>query len=201
MNSLDIVFSVLLLVFILMGIWKGFFREILGFLGVIGGVFLGIIGFGPVGQKLGNILPGLPPFLLPLVSFIFIFIGFYLLCRILAGILSRLSEKMFLGWLNRLLGGLIGGLKGALLISLFLLLIGFFPFQKALQNVRENSLLYTPLQKLIPTLYDFSTNFTASSQNFEDKITQTLQNLQVKLSEEMIKYLFYGKQDTLHHGK
>ena len=201
MNSLDVVFAVLLLVFVFIGIWKGFFREILGFLGVVGGVFLGIIGFGPVGQTLGHLLPGLPAFLLPLVSFIFIFIGFYLLCRMLASGLSRLSQKMFLGWLNRLLGGLIGGLKGALLISLFLLLIGFFPFQSALQNVRSNSLLYDPLQKLIPTLYNISTNFTPSSRNFENKITQTLQDLQVKLSEEMIKYLFYGKQDSLHHRK
>ncbi len=201
MNSLDIVFGVLLLIFFLIGVWKGFFREVLGFTGVIGGVFLGIIGFGPAGKALGAILPGLPAFLLPLIGFLFIFIGFYLLCRILAGILSKLSQKMFLGWLNRLLGGLVGGLKGALLISLFLLLIGFFPFQSALQSVREDSLLYTPLQKLIPTLYNLGTNLSPSSRNFEEKITRTMQDMQVKLSEEMIKYLFYGKQDTLHHGK
>ena len=125
MNSLDIIFGLILSIFILVGIWKGFFREVLGFIGIIGGLFLALIGFAPIGKLLTSLIPGIPTFIWPFISFILIFIGVYISSRLLAGILSKLSETIFLGWLNRLLGGLVGGLKGALLISLILMLIGF----------------------------------------------------------------------------
>lgn len=196
MNSLDIILGILLTVFIFIGIWKGFFREVLGLLGVIGGVFLAIVGFGPVSQTMNRLLPGLPAFILPFFSFIFIFLAVYISTRLLANLLSTLSQKIYLGWLNRILGGIIGGLKGALLISLLLLLIGLLPFQNALHNARSSSLLFTPLQNFIPAVYDLGEGFHISKTNFQGKITGTLRDAKVKLSDEMIKYLFDGKKDT-----
>ena len=193
MNSLDIIFGLILSIFILAGIWKGFFREVLGFIGIIGGLFLALIGFAPIGKLLTSLIPGIPTFIWPFISFILIFIGVYISSRLLAGILSKLSETIFLGWLNRLLGGLVGGLKGALLISLILLLIGFLPFQGALDNVRDKSLMYEPLQKLIPSAYNFFTGFNVHSNDLEKKITNSLKDAEGKLSEEIIKYFFYGK--------
>ncbi len=196
MNSVDIIFGVLLAFFIIIGLWRGFFREVLGLLGIIGGIFLAIIGFGPLGKILSQYVPGIPAFIWPFLSFIVIFIAVYILSRILAGVLSRISESIFLGWLNHLLGGVVGGLKGAILISLFLLLIGFFPFQSSLENVRQGSLFYDPLQRFLPATYSFVTGFNTSSYRFEEKLVNSLQDARVKLNEQILKYLFYGKQDT-----
>ena len=196
MSSLDIIFGVILSVFILVGIWKGFFREVLGFIGIIGGLFLALIGFAPIGKLLNSLIPGIPTFIWPFISFILIFIGVYISSRLLAGILSKLSETIFLGWLNKLLGGLVGGLKGALLISLILMLIGFLPFQKELDSVRNNSMMYEPLQKLIPSAYNFFTGFNVNSNKLENKITNSLKDTEGKLSEEIIKYFFYGKNSA-----
>ncbi len=194
MSSVDILFGVVLGVFILVGIWKGFFREILGLAGILGGVFLGIVGFGILGKILNNAFPAIPAFLWPFLSFILIFVGVYLASRLLAALLSKLSESLFLGWLNRLLGGLVGGLKGVLLISLVLLLLGFLPFQNSLQSVKQKSMLYAPLQGAIPSLYNLFSGFSFSSQNFELKVVSALENTSVKLNDEIINYLFYGKQ-------
>ncbi len=196
MSSMDIIFAVLLGVFIIIGIWKGFFREVLGFTGIVGGIFVGIIGFGPASKFLSQLLPGMPAFLWPFLSFIFIFIAVYLSSRILAGILSKISEGLLLGWLNRLLGGLVGGLKGAILLSLILLLIGFLPFQSAMRPVRESSRLYDPLQRVIPSIYNMFSDFNLSSRTFENKLTRTLGDAKVKLTDEMINYLYDGKQDS-----
>lgn len=196
MNALDIIFGVLLSVFILVGIWKGFFREILGFVGIIGGLFLALIGFAPIGKILNKIIPGVPTFLWPFISFILIFVGVYIASKLLAGILSKLSETIYLGWLNRFLGALIGGLKGALLMSLILMLVGFLPFQGALDNARKSSLLYEPLQKFVPSIYNFFSGFNVNSGDLEKKITNSLKDSEGKLSEEIIRYFFYGKNSS-----
>lgn len=196
MGTVDILFGVILGIFILIGLWKGFFREVLGFAGIIGGIFLAIIGFGPLGQVLAGLAPGVPAVVWPFLSFILIFVAVYLGSRLLAGLLSKLSESIFLGWLNHLLGGLVGGLKGAAIISLLLLIIGFFPMQGKLQSIRENSMLYGPLQKFVPSIYNLFTGFNTSSYNFENRVTGTLRDAKVKLSDEIIKYMFYGKQDS-----
>ncbi|HFE63157.1 MAG TPA: CvpA family protein [Caldithrix sp.] len=196
MSSIDIIFIAFLAFFAFIGLWKGFFREVLGLAGVVGGVFFGIVFFGPMSKILSRALPGIPAVVWPFLSFLVIFIAVYFSSRLLAGMLSKLSKAIYLGWLNRLFGGAVGALKGAILISIILLLIGFLPFQQALQDVRQQSALYEPLQRLVPIIYNYSTGLSDSSKNFEKKILRTLEGAKVKLSEEMIKYYFYGKKNS-----
>lgn len=196
MNSADLIFVIIIGFFFILGLWKGFFREVLGLVGVIGGIILGILGFGPASQGLSSVIPGVPGVLWPFLSFIIIFVVVYLATRLLAGLLSRLSQFLKLGWLNRLLGGLVGALKGAFLISVFLLLLGFLPVQGSLQTVREQSRLYTPLQRLIPTLYNWSNAFSGSGQNFQKKIEDSFAKAKIKFTQEMINYFYYGKKNS-----
>ncbi|OPX31310.1 hypothetical protein B1H10_08970 [candidate division KSB1 bacterium 4484_188] len=142
----------------------------LGLAGVVGGVFFGIVFFGPMSKILSRALPGIPAVVWPFLSFLVIFIAVYLSSRLLAGMLSKLSKAI--------------------------LLIGFLPFQQALQDVRQQSALYEPLQRLVPIIYNYSTGLSDSSKNFEKKILRTLEGAKVKLSEEMIKYYFYGKKNS-----
>lgn len=191
MSAFDIIFIAILGFFTVLGIWKGFFREILGFVGVVLGAFLAILGFGPVSKIFHRLVPEIPSVIWVFLSFLLIFIAVYLLSRLLAGILSKLSKMVLLGWLNRLLGGLVGALKGAIFISLFLLLLGFLPFQNALQSVRNDSLFYQPLQRFVPLVYNLFSDFSLSSRNLEEQLAHLWEDLQGKLSENAVKYFFY----------
>ena len=191
MSAFDIIFIAILGFFTVLGIWKGFFREILGFVGVVLGAFLAILGFGPVSKIFHRLVPEIPSVIWVFLSFLLMFIAVYLLSRLLAGILSKLSKMVLLGWLNRLLGGLVGALKGAIFISLFLLLLGFLPFQNALQNVRNDSLFYQPLQRFVPLVYNLFSDFSLSSRNLEEQLAHLWEDLQGKLSENAVKYFFY----------
>ncbi len=191
MSAFDIVFIAILGFFTVLGIWKGFFREILGFVGVVLGAFLAILGFGPVSKIFHRLVPEIPSVIWVFLSFLLIFIAVYLLSRFLAGILSKLSKMVLLGWLNRLLGGLVGALKGAIFISLFLLLLGFLPFQNALQNVRNDCWFFQPLQRVVPLVYNLFSDFSVSSRNLEEQLAHLWEDLQGKLSENAVKYFFY----------
>ncbi|MBN2365019.1 MAG: CvpA family protein, partial [Calditrichaeota bacterium] len=183
-------------IFTVWGIWKGFFREVLGFVGILAGIFVAIIGFGTLSRFLHRSIPDVPSTIWVFVSFIALFASVYILSRLLAGFLSKFSSMIFLGWLNRLLGGVIGFLKGAVFISLFLLLLGFFPFQDVLNKARGKSLLYEPLQRVLPVIYNVCNDFSFSSRNFEKKVTVLIEDLQGKLNEKIVDYFFY-KNDEL----
>jgi membrane protein required for colicin V production len=191
MSAFDIIIFTVLSVFTVIGIWKGFFREIFGFLGVIFGALFAILGFGPLSKLLHRLVPDIPAFIWIFLSFIIIFVGFYILSRFLASMLSKLSKIMLLGWLNRLLGGAVGFLKGALFVSLFLLLIGFLPFQDTLQKVRSNSWLYEPMQRTVPIIYNLFSDFSFSSRNLEKKMTELMEDIEGKMNENVIKYFLY----------
>jgi membrane protein required for colicin V production len=192
MNALDVIFSILLSIFILVGVWKGFFKQIFALIGIAAGIFFAIIGFGPLSKVLTQVIPSLPSFIWLILSFLVIFVAIYISCQLLAGLFSKLSQLFLLGWLNRLLGGIIGGIKGITLMSLFLLIVGFLPFQRTLHDVRKDSLMYEPIQRFIPTVYNLVTGFSFNSRDLENKIIEILKDVQGKLDSEMMKYFLYG---------
>jgi membrane protein required for colicin V production len=194
MSLIDLILIFILAGFVLVGVWKGFFREVLGLVGVLLGIFLAIVGFGPLSKILHRLIPVVPGVIWLILSFLGIFIGVYLLSRLLAMLLGKLSSLVMLGWLNRLLGGLIGAIKGAFVISLILMLLGFFPFQDSLKNIRKNSALYEPFQRIIPLVYNVLTDFSISSRNLEKKIGQLISNLQGRLNEKAMGYFLYKNE-------
>jgi membrane protein required for colicin V production len=194
MSFIDLILISILAGFVLAGIWKGFFREVLGLLGVLLGIFLAIVGFGPLSKILHQLIPAVPGVFWLILCFLGIFIGVYLLSRLLAMLLGKLSSLIMLGWLNRLLGGLIGAIKGAFVISLILMLLGFFPFQDSLKNVRKKSTLYEPFQRIIPLVYNILTDFSTSSRKLEKKIGHLISNLQGQLNEKAMGYFLYKNE-------
>jgi len=193
MEYIDILFGAILAFFIILGITKGFFKEVFGLIGFIGGIFAGILFTGSLSQVFVNLFPDIPRLLIPIISFIIIFIAVYIISKLVAGWFSSLTKALHLKWLDRLLGAMIGGLKGALLISFLLMLISFLPSTKSVEDLQKNSLLYNPLQKLIPTLYDF---FSASSTNFEKQIEDIYKKSKLMIQKEVIKSLLNEEEDT-----
>ncbi|MFZ0391584.1 MAG: CvpA family protein, partial [Calditrichia bacterium] len=178
------------------GLWKGFFREIFGIAGLIGGLYLAILTFGPLAGYLKNWLPGLPSFILPALSFILIFLLVYIVSRIIGHLLGKIFQQLSLGWLNRLLGGAIGGLKAAILVSLFLLIIEFLPFQGSLQSIKDQSRFYEPVQQLIPAIYNKTARMTHTRFDFEDRLQHAFQKAKVRVSQQILNQMLHGKTDS-----
>lgn len=154
MHYFDIIILVILAGYIVNGIRKGFFHEILGFIGILGGIIAGVLGAPALNTWIWEYLPDFPDIAVYLISFTLLFTAFYFLTRMLANMLKSLSETMFLGWLNNLLGGLVAGLKGTIFISLVFMYIAFLPWQKWIEPFEEDSKLYQPIYKFVPFLYN-----------------------------------------------
>ncbi len=193
MNSADLIFLVILGFFFILGLWKGFFREVLGLVGVVGGIFLGIVGFAPLSNLLAQHISGVPAAVWPILSFLLIFVAVYLASRVTASFLSRLTRLLKLSWLNRLLGGVVGALKGGFLISVVLLILGFFPIQSTLQELKQKSVLYEPIQNLVPFLYNMSASLSGSSTNFQKTMEKSFEKAKMTVTQEMMRYFYDGK--------
>ncbi len=193
MNSADLIFLVILGFFFILGVWKGFFREVLGLVGVVGGIFLGIVGFAPLSNLLAQHISGVPAAVWPILSFLLIFVAVYLASRVTASFLSRLTRLLKLSWLNRLLGGVVGALKGGFLISVVLLILGFLPIQSTLQELKQKSVLYEPIQNLVPFLYNMSASLSGSSTNFQKTMEKSFEKAKMTVTQEMMRYFYDGK--------
>ncbi len=196
MGSVDLVIGVVLTFFIVRGLSKGFFREVLGLVGWVGGVIIAIIGFAPFSRVVEHVLPGLPKFSIPIISFVLLFLGMFLLSRFVASGLSELSQTLHLGWLNRLLGAAAGGLKGALILSLLFLFLSILPVQNQLKQVKQNNVLYHPIENLVPALYSLTTEFSLDTRKLQEKLFRVYQQGESKLKEEAIKRFLNSGTDS-----
>lgn len=155
--AFDIVVGIILAGYIIHGLRKGFFHEVMGLVGVIGGVLAGIIGAGRFAEYLSKALPDF--FAREIFALIFcftvLFVLFYMICRFLARFLKSVTEKIYLDWLNNFLGGIVGGLKGAFILSLVLMFLSFLPIQKSLAKYEKHSVLHKPLYYMVPKIYKF----------------------------------------------
>ncbi len=91
------------------------------------------------------------------ISYFIVFVVVSLFFVILSKLLEKVVKLISLGWVNKLFGSIFGLLKYALILSVLINLgekldgkINIISDQK-----KEESMLYYPLQKMIPTLLPF----------------------------------------------
>lgn len=155
MQTFDIILGAILAGFIINGLRKGFFHEVLGFLGVLGGVLAGVLLAGPICKLISEYFTSIPVVLIYLVAYTVLFVAFYYVTRKLANFLKGASDKLFLGWLNNLMGGVFAGLKGAVILSLAFMALTFVPLDKPLEKYEKKSVLYKPLYHLVSDMYEY----------------------------------------------
>lgn len=193
MEYIDLILAAILAVFIILGTARGLFREVFGLLGFLGGIVAGILFTGPFSHWLAPKIPSIPFIIIPIVSFLLLFIGVYLLSRLLAGWFSSLSEALHLGWLNKLLGGVVGGFKGAILLSLLLLILSTLPLQSYLEPIKGKSYFYNPLHDLLPALYSI---FSASNTDLNEKLEDMFRDSEIKVKNHLIETMLHDPNDS-----
>lgn len=172
MNTIDLVFAILLLWSAYRGFTKGFIVQ----LATLAALLLGILGAVMFSDFTSGLIIkrfDVSGQYLPIISFALTFIAIVIAVHIFAKMLNKLIDAIALGIVNRLLGVMFSVLKIAFIVSIILVLINkadnkynFIP-----DETKENSLLYIPLSNFAPMIFPYL--------NFE-KIKKKLDDEQIK---------------------
>ncbi|MDY6880896.1 MAG: CvpA family protein [Desulfatiglans sp.] len=124
MNLLDMIIIGMMVLILVRGLLRGFFREI----GSLAGVVLGILLANTYQPQMTEYLKGyLPPGVyLPLVSFAAIFILVLVSGNMAGWALKLMLKKASLGWADRSLGACLAILKGIIITYLMIVLLTFY---------------------------------------------------------------------------
>lgn len=124
MNLLDIIIIAVILLVVVKGFYRGFFRETASLIGIILGIWLANRYQPMLTGYLRAYLPNTP--LLPFISFAGIVILVLIACNLLGVLLSLLSRRASLGWTDRSLGAGMALAKGMVLIYLAVIMLTFY---------------------------------------------------------------------------
>ena len=120
MTAIDYAVLLIFAVSVLLGVMRGFVREVLSLLAWVL-AFWGAEMFSPALSGLLAIL-GAP--LRMLVAFAAIFLGVLIVAALAAKLLSGIVKRVGLGWMDGLLGSVFGLARGALIVLVLVLLSG-----------------------------------------------------------------------------
>ena len=124
---LDIFFAIIILIALIMGLIKGFMRQIIGILAVIAGLFLAIEYYRSVSNVIFEIIPH--QIASNFLGFLFIFVVVLTLGWLIGLSVSKVIRGP-IKFFDRILGGGLGLLKGILICVVIVLALLIFPINK-----------------------------------------------------------------------
>lgn len=124
MHTLDIVFSVFALIFISIGIKRGFIGEVIRLFAMIGGFFGAFLYYNDLSIVIQFIK--LPSYIRNALSFAILYVAIALSFIALGWLIKKIVHLTLLGWLDRLLGALLGFSKTVLIAWIVCLSISTF---------------------------------------------------------------------------
>ena len=153
MNFLDLLISVFVIVFIILGYRKGFIISLATFAALILGVYLAVH-FSNFMDKflLENFKPSRS--WLPILSFTITFLLVVIGVLLIAKLMEKIVDVIGMSFLNHLCGAILGFVKGVILCSIILFIItSFDPKEKGItREDKKQSLIYRHVTTVFPTL-------------------------------------------------
>lgn len=150
-STVDVFFSLIVLIFIIIGTFKGLVAELFGKLSFILGILAAIILNGFVCNlflgKIHNI------YAKRILAFLLVFILVFTLLKILQKLLSGLFGGEILGSLDRALGFFLGLVEGIIVVALVIYFMSVQTFAD-FSSVLEESFFYRMLSPLIKVSVD-----------------------------------------------
>lgn len=153
MNTIDIIFGIILILGFIQGLRKGFFVELASLIGLIAGIY-GAIHFSYfVGDWLVE-KTAWSEQVIKLTAFAITFIIIVLIVSLAGKLLTKVANFAMLGIVNKLLGAVFAVLKFAFLLSVVLMFIDAADRQLSIigDDNKEDSVLYSLVQPLAPAL-------------------------------------------------
>ncbi|MBR5848978.1 MAG: CvpA family protein [Bacteroidaceae bacterium] len=149
MNTLDIIFAVVVCIGFAIGYYKGIIKQLTLGAGIIIGLLQAILFYPSLGCKLVE-WTGWSEFVCNLLGGILIFAIIVSLFQLIGAIIRWFFRLILLGFADRLLGGLLSSAITVLLFVGAVSAISKIDNTNALfgQTSQENSMLYKPMRKL-----------------------------------------------------
>ncbi|RLA72496.1 MAG: CvpA family protein [Epsilonproteobacteria bacterium] len=211
-NYFDLVAAIIILLLGLKGIINGFFKELFGLIGIIGGIFIASRMGDTIGQKISDTLFHFESAsAVSFTGFLFTFVAFWIVMIFIGMAFKKLSSASGLGAIDRVFGFVIGSGKFFLIASV----IAYALFN--IDAVRTN--LEAPLKSsvIFPVMVEVggyvmhidteklgddiqeSVNITKESlNNSMDKAAEAADNLVVEHSKQIVEDV-KKHVDTLSH--
>lgn len=148
MSGIDVILIVSLAAFTVNGFSKGLISKVLSLAALLGGIVLSAKYAGDAATFLGRLLG----FGTTLCGVIFV-AGLFIALFVISGMISKgLKKVSILQVWDRFGGALFGFLEGALILSLLLLILGFFNIPSPGPSINK-SFIYGPLKGFAPNVY------------------------------------------------
>jgi len=143
-NYFDLVSAVIILLLGLKGILNGFFKEVFGLVGIIGGVFVASRVGDTVGEYLNNLIFNFSsPAAVKFLGFLTALTLFWIIMILLGQAFKKLSSLSGLGPLDKIFGFIIGASKFFLIASILAYSISNIKALKSsLDSALETSVLF-----------------------------------------------------------
>lgn len=136
MNTLDIIFCVILGFLGIRGVFRGLVKEIASILGLILGFVLANSYHAQFSPFLEEYLGG--PGLANLVAYLGIFLGIVAAVFLIASLIRKILKLIRLGWLDNIGGAVLGTFKGLLLCSIVVMaLTAFLPAKSTILTTSQ----------------------------------------------------------------
>jgi membrane protein required for colicin V production len=146
-NVIDIVFGVIILFNVILGLWRGAVKEILGFVGLILSLWAASKYSPLVAAKFKSWgMPnsyGIPS----ITAYLSVFFAVWIVVRILIYFLNKFVKAVELGTENRLIGGAFGFAKGGTIVFFIALIMMYIPYpQTVAQKVFSSRVMQLMVQ-------------------------------------------------------
>ena len=145
---IDWIFSILIIIFAISGLIKGFIDNVFGKIAFIAGILLGYIFYKDVARDLLKDIK--VPYAANIIAFLLIFVVTFLIIKLVQMIVSKVFEWSILKSLDRTLGFIFGIVEGGAVVCLIIFLLSVQPFFPA-QNLFEGSFYYNLVTSLFNT--------------------------------------------------
>ncbi|GIV34653.1 MAG: hypothetical protein KatS3mg031_2188 [Chitinophagales bacterium] len=168
---IDILFLLFALSGFIAGVARGLISSLFSFVGLFAGAFLAIKYSYDVALWMQTTLD-ISFRLLPLVAFLLIFAGVFLLVEIIIRILEKVANMLLLGLFNKILGGLLWGALMTLLYSILL----WYVEQCGLlsESLKLDSYTFAGLITVPPAIMHFLSLWIPAFQNMMHNLEQLL---------------------------
>ncbi len=158
LNGIDITIIILVLLMAVKGLMNGFLREIFGFVGLIGGVFVASRGAAPVAHYIDSNLFHLENFAaMKLIGFLALLALIWGLTVFIGNLIVGVSKEGSHSALDRFFGFVVAGVKYFLIFSLIVSALFRSPLIKEnMTKTIQQSRLYPALDSVGSTLINLS---------------------------------------------
>jgi membrane protein required for colicin V production len=176
-NYFDIIFFVVIGIFVYKGVSNGLVMGVFSIVGLVTAFIVATKMSKPASEFIKRYIT-LTPLIETILAFVVVFFGIILIFKIAGFIMKKIVEVSLLGWLDKVGGGVFGLIKGGFILSLFLILMSFMPFEKEFEKRASNGYLYIHVRTFAPKVFDALKTFIPNTDTFYNEILNTFKNIQ-----------------------